>query len=393
MQPVWTGLMRRYGDEEEARETSRSPLEKAKRRADAQTAAGGNCRKAWGALIHGSLHLSTLGMPPGVILFVRLLLESAILFACISAATIPLLRDAVHRNHLRGECRLGAAGGRAPHQCGYAGIPVSRDAPPVRGLSLLGYGCCEEYTAPVRQSSGTVRSPLAAKDFGRFVRTEGAAFCAVGGLEQSTLMYWYADLVLCLIFVLRLHHLAEYVERHTSAMVWSTSDYSVLLRRLDGVLIDEARAALLADLAALGFGAEHIDHIEFGVVLHDECAAREAHLASRTRHADEAAEHGGTASPQSHAELAKSEARLLAITLQPQTTTGHAFVVLQLEADRNRLFDIIRTAQRDDSAAAPFPRAASSKGGKGVTASMGPVAESCAFALPAVSNQRTPLMC
>lgn len=72
------------------------------------------------------------------------------------------------------------------------------------------------------------------------------------------------------------------------------------------------------------------------------------------------------------ARVTAREARLAALLREPQRTTGHAFVVLQLETDRNRLLQEIRAGGQGAGGAALFPRAASAASGRGVVGMMAP---------------------
>ena len=67
---------------------------------------------------------------------------------------------------------------------------------------MFGYGACEEYAAFEIETEDV--SGAHAARFGTFARTDGAAYCATGGLGLLTLLYWYSDLVVLLLFCYRL---------------------------------------------------------------------------------------------------------------------------------------------------------------------------------------------
>ena len=278
--------------------------------------------------------LGALGLPSGVIFFLQTLLESGLLFAVIFLIFLPLMHDNEARNALRNECRAAISGdGSMPTGgCGYTGLPIASNPPAVKSLSMMSYGACEEYTK-VGDDKGQLDY------YGLFVEVDEAPFCAAGGTAAYALIYWFADLLLLLAFVVRLGKLADDIEDQFDKGVWTTSDYAVELRGLDrGVSVDEVEAALYADLAALGLGPGKINHMELGVRVSS----------------------GGPAA------LPPADA-----AGSPQLSTGHAFVVLQLEVDRNALLDLRGKF---------FPSAARQAGGKGVTAGFAPAPSNVCWA-------------
>jgi hypothetical protein len=193
------------------------------------------------ALFGDSLHLSKLGLPSGVILFLRCLFESSICFGLAFAAQFYLHQDNVARNNIRNECR--SSDDPSNVACGYAAHHwVQDDAPPVVGLALYSYGACQEY-APSDGTGG------ARERIGTFERVDGAAFCATGGLSLAprsrcdalnlrpcrartadlhcrartgawltrrrtrAVLYWYADLVILLAFMMRVAYLERFIEQ------------------------------------------------------------------------------------------------------------------------------------------------------------------------------------
>ena len=162
----------------EKRDVRALHLAEARKEADAKTLCRGDGRVALSALFGDSLHLAGLGLPSGVVLFLRCLFESAVCYALIFAVQYPLHRDSIARNELRNACRASAS--PRPAACGYDdGLGVVFDAPNVTGLALLAYGACEEY----------VNDDFSANRLGTFVRTEHADFCASGGLTLESVLY------------------------------------------------------------------------------------------------------------------------------------------------------------------------------------------------------------
>ena len=358
-----------------------------------------------------SLALAEQGLPPGIILMLRLMWECSMFFLLIFGAQYLLQHDNVDRNAIRSQCRLDAAEAAADNSCGYSGLAVSSSAPLLNGLGLLAYGACEEYVA---SEGGSDKLSY----FGQFVRTDQAAYCAVSGLDARPLTYWFADLVLVLLLLWRLQSLERIVKDRADAFAWTTADYAVMLTGLDhNVTLVVADAALRQDLQAMGYGPTDIDHIEFGLKVGNEAAAREALREARRRLAEvergagkepkataaataataaaqaatstSAGGGGGGALSNEAFDVAACEARVAALTAQPQLTTGHAFVVFRLEAHRNELVRIVRgaggaTAEAGGASGgegggshAPFVsplffRSASVSQGRGVSASIGP---------------------
>ena len=350
-------------------------IAKAKAAADSKTLTKGSIvESSRYFLLRDSLSLSELGLPPGVILMLKLGGECALFFAAIFALQYwALQRDNAERGNLRTECRLAAADGESLEGCGYGDLPISRTAPELRGLALLGYGACSEYT----DSGGR---------FGKFVRVDSSSFCAAGGLDPRAIAYWFLDLLAVLILLWRLQRLERLVTQRADALLWTAADYTVMIKGLDqAVPATDAMAALSSDLAVIGFGAGAIDHLECGLLVKKEAAARAAVLEARQQLAAAAAKsvmapHGAAASAADEeqslmaARCSARELQLAALLREPQRTTGHAFVVLQLETDRNRLVKTIQAAGGELTAGgvALFPRAASKANGRGVAAMLAP---------------------
>ena len=316
-----------------SREITRARLlSAAKRRAASRSLSGGSWCTKVKLLVSDSLVLGKYGAPSGIILFLLMLFETGLCYSLIFAAQYHLLEDNIARNRVRNSCRQGNAG--SAFICGYEGLDILSSPPPVSGLGMLAYGACEEYAATPASGNASGVDQLHVDKFGAFVRVPGSAFCATSNMSEIwTMIYWYADLLLLLLFCARVGQLEGIVEDTVDKFAWTTADYSVMfdgLRR--GISCDELELSLRDDLHALGFSAETIHHVEFGVV--------------------------GTS----------------------QTTTGHAFVAFNLEVDRNRLYELFhRAAQRGASSvasapalAACMPRASAEITGKGVKVCLAP---------------------
>ena len=227
-----------------------------------------------------------------------------------------------------------------PSECGYTGLPIASSAPPISGASLFAYGACEEYST-VADLHGSLDY------FGRFVQTEGATFCADGGLTLANVLYWFADLLIILGFMWRLGRMERQVAARADEYALTTSDYAVMLRGLKrGMPLEEARKALQLDLEGLGYSRKRVDHIEFGICIIDELAVRSALVAKRAKLTALTAE-AGADSVKPGVETAKNEvkqaeAELAGHLQRPQLSSGHAFVVFQLEEERNKLINHFR---------------------------------------------------
>jgi hypothetical protein len=126
----------------------------------------------------------------------------------------------------------------------------------------------------------------------------------------------------------------------------------------DACTADELSEALADELAQLGFGREQIAYIEAGRRCDDELAlisrmaeldtlAEELEARRRARHA------AGVSTTREMARLralaeeyTRGKRRLKMLFGKPDLATGHAFVVFQLEADRNKCVPPVHHAPR-----------------------------------------------
>ncbi len=301
--------------------------------AERKTLTGGNVHKGFNAMCSTSQRLELLGLAPGVIFFLRCMLEGCLTFALIFAVQWPLQLDIMHRTELRDECRI--AFSKNPLQptpvpapasltgCNYAGNSMSLGLAPLAGLARFCYNGCEEFV-----DEEWYGAPWLANFAGATVDTNGAQYCTSGGINSLTLLYWYGDLILILLYLARMLHLESAVEQEADKHTWTTADYSVMLRGLDrGVPLQKAVDALMSDLKRLGFAEKQVDHLEFGLLM-----------------------------PMAEEEVEGKD--------PSEQTSGHAFVVFKLETDRNRLLESKNSLR--------FERAAEQSKGDGVKASVGP---------------------
>lgn len=318
-------------------------LERVKSAADRKTIARGDAQEAIGVLFRSTQHLSTRGLAPGVIFFLRGLIETTIVMALIFAAQMPLMQDIMLRTMLRDECRISfVEGQRVPPGCGYEHVHVLQDIMPIVGLARYAYNSCEEFA-----------DDGAWYGFDSTVDTIDASYCASGGFTMMSLLYWYADLLLLLLLLWRLMHLEAQVEQEADDHVWTTADYSIMLHGLDiGVEIHQAVRAIAADLASLGFDRSKVHHIEVGLRAPPSVKASQVESSQVKQHME-----AGVPGPPAVAEGGSSGGTV------EERTTGHAFVVLRMEEWRNEL---LHTSQL------LFPRAAAQAHGMGVKVRVGP---------------------
>ena len=308
-------------------------LEKAVVLASKKTLIEGDVLKGFKAMYSPTQRLEVLGLAPAVIFFLRCMLESCIAFALILVVQWPLHVDIVQRTEVRNECRSAlAAFPQQPtpdpppeslRRCGYAGHSIALDLKPIGSLSQYCYLGCEEFT--VEDWGG---APWLANFEGTTVDTNEAEYCASGGINTLTLLYWYGDLVIVILYLMRMLHLESAVELEADKGQWTTADYAVMLRGLDrGVPLQVAALALMSDLMRLGFDENRVHHLEFG-------------LLPKPPDAD-------------------------ALEGLSELTSGQAFIVFQYETDRNRMLE-------QHKGQLQFELAARQNKGNGVMAVAGP---------------------
>ena len=227
-QPVWLAAYRQMGD----------ALLRAEKLAAKKQLVGAS-------FFEGANDLAARGLAPSLIFFLRGLFETSIFFGLIFAAQWPLMSNNLVLVANRDTCRrLYVEGNPDPPGCGYAGhfdegqsVVMSHSLAPVAGLARYAYSACEEFI------DGEWQGRALLKNFwGATVDTVSASYCATGGFNTLTLLYWYADLLLVLFFLWRMQQLEAVVEKESDEHVWTTADYAVMLHGLDrGIPLEQAR--------------------------------------------------------------------------------------------------------------------------------------------------------
>ena len=371
----------------------------------------------------GDLHEYCVGR--AVRLYLRLQLWMSGLFVLMFLLSLLSVVDNSSRNHLRNDCRAALAreydnvvhnASSSWHaRCGYGGSGVRKDIAPIpEGLStsLILYGpltwalgACEEYTDETNWTQPVPTVVTSTEEV--FVTIDASPICG-GHSPRRHAAYWVSFLITLLILggITLLRARARVLAMRDDRAVWSTADYSVLVRGLtDGLAAtaatrggggdgdaahekgaagadvaprmeaDALLAALMEDLAALGFGEEDVVQVEVGrrcraeirvlkklealnVQMHELAAKAAVRRGGGAAAADREGAGAGVdagAGPKRDAgdvaqlftkrELVRSRRltnkmrsllqRLEVLWEEPDYATGHAFIVFRHEATRN----------------------------------------------------------
>ena len=262
------------------------------------------------APLFGEMSAAEFGLPRAVVLYLRFQLQAAGFFVIVFLLSLPHVIDSSQRNQLRNACRAELGAGRDANACGYDAFDVRPNIAPIPdgvthvadlvmfGVLTWGLGACEEFAA-----GSNITEPVPGLDVRLFVKTPGSVTCS-GSLTR--IAYWcdFAITLLLLAGLIFLRWQARATAISDDAAVWTTGDYSVLLRGLDDGLdasvpeaqrrdADSLKLDLLKDMRDLGFGPETIKHIEVGrrcraevAVLRrlDRLNTRQHELAARISH-------------------------------------------------------------------------------------------------------------
>lgn len=352
---------------------------------------------------HHELH--KYGCSVAVELFQSFQLQAAALLCVMFLVSLAPMINMVSRNFLRLECRQALAAGRYAEltamprptelakKCGYIGSDANPNTnfgvmqfPPEVLLDLnwlpwalpASMGACMEYsnvTYPVEVQFPVLGARIEKAHGEVYVDTDTSEFC-IGNFETDA--HGAVNALCQALNVLLLLSFLVWVRRHANDRAnkldidtWTAADYAVLIEGLEVGAEPEAAGAdrwrgtpglkprLLADLAALGFGEGAIDHVAIGVncreelrlirrhgelqIVLDEIAERERLNVARGSAATTAR---ATAKFQrAEAELESTRSRIVQINAAPRQSTGHAFVVFQLETDRNRLLRLFHNSK------------------------------------------------
>ena len=326
-----------------------------------------------------------------VVLYLRFLREGAGLFFILFLLSTAAMADNVRRNGIRAACRevaasetgyrvltrmnlthgLGGEGvtevevnltrdalGFEPRFCGWEGLrirrfnssTVTRTYQPNNAYQLrTSKGGCQEYLDGDSRGllpQGPGSPPIV-------VETPTAGYCLsnVGWSYLSQCMQLLGT-CLTLVFLVRLRWLTQKTARLEDEETFTTADYAVLLSGLDTSLdADELRAKLAADLASIDNGsfAGKIHHIELSRHCSAELLVAEKLGALDTRAAEIKANRAATVDAgrstlwadrrlaKISVDLSREMRALETLADEPDEATGYAFVVFNLEEDRNRL--------------------------------------------------------
>ena len=265
------------------------------------------------------------------------------------------------RNNLRDQCRNGLRTeygydvlvngaaiysnytGPAPAQCGYTGLPVRKDSaalPEIQWYLKSCIGACQEYN-DLTTTSLPVGTPFL------FVDVDRSHFCADG----SSAIFWVSTLttILFLLYLVRLRRVTQQAAENDDRERLTTADYALRFTGLEvGADADALHERLLVDLERLGIPRDSIDSIEVSrrcneelTVMKELCRLRGMRDELDARKVSQEKRYTSTeladtklAKVASRFETAKSTIRHL--LLEPDLSTGQAFVVFKLETERNR---------------------------------------------------------
>ena len=340
------------------------------------------------------------GVPVAMMLFLRLLLGCAFTLLLLLLIAIPEMSDNTQRSELHHECRehasehasaLPSLPADAHHNatsspapaplagCGYEGLAVKHfgaaSLPTHTWQRSFALGTCMEYSV---NSTVTLPSPCLPgmrvlltgqtcidNDFdAAFVFTPAAGYC----LDDNLWRRWFGPILQVLVFVAFLLHMKQMsksVARKVDMAFVSAANYGAMISGLQrGVFADTSNDGrgqdelLIDDLAALGFSADEIDHIEIGrdcrkelllyakleslKVLEAEIEARKHEVLKRGGASDKTKARLEKQHLKAWTDMAAAQRELQEIRRVPQRTTGHAFVCFKREARRNELLDLFR---------------------------------------------------
>ena len=294
--------------------------------------------KSFNTLTSNDSEVGQYGCPYGVRVFLEF--HRHVLYAfggMLLLATWPALNNEWRRTQ-RIACRAQLP--HAPPECGYGNLEVrnSEGMPGGDANAMFSLGACAEYLG----YNSTVLQPTQPPDElhngheSYFVRTPGAIFC----LDPDSID-WHAWLSLPLV-LLWLGCLVQFGRMSRSALAQEHLESSTPTAASYAVMIDglpthareddeDVDAGLRKEITAMGLEVSHI-------VITAHCAAemRVMRQIASTLVQKEDAPAGDTACDTKLAALRKELAELLA---KAAPTTGHAFVVFQLAADRKRFVE------------------------------------------------------
>ena len=295
--------------------------------------------------------VSDYGGCVALVAYLRFTLEcAAFLLLLFAFSTYPLINN-IERNAHRNDCRNVQS--ERPDSCGLTGEPTRTNITNVTWWMSMTLGSCEEYS-----DVSDILHPFSPPDpFVAPAQNRTASFC----LEQGSVADWLcvAIVFLQLLWLVRLRRLERTTAQRVDAANLTTADYALLLSGLERgcPAQDEGdtpglQRRVYADLARLGFPAETIAFVEVGQVCGEEvrllrklAAIKIAQHEVASRNQQRQARRflrakGESASLALQREKLEAEASAVRADLQkltstPHLTTGHAFVVFQLTADRD----------------------------------------------------------
>ena len=314
--------------------------------------------------------------------YLRFLLLCAAVFVAMFLLELPAMLDNSGRNELRNACRgeLGdslagyaslvavdcaassasqanATASELCARCGLSGLsPRVSPIPLLPSYMLLATGACMEYVE-AEQDVLLIPPKLSGSLGDYFEETPRADFCLKDKFELRSYLA-ILNVAIFTIFLLLVKRDAREIAHTDRRKTWKASDYAVMIVGLEqGVPADDQEgelgleSRLYEDLASIGFRRDEIDHIEVGRVcmrmqrlqrrLAELCTEEHEIDAMRKLHADSRKLY------EAHGEvwkqLARTQQQLEEFRVEGQRSTGHAFVVFQLEARRN---DLVRAFSR-----------------------------------------------
>jgi hypothetical protein len=331
--------------------------------------------------------LSDYGCPLAVHLYLRFHKECIVLFLLMFALSIPDMVSNASRVAVRDECRqltsnatlYAAVTAAAPQdasssssssssllpaglECGWSGVSVRANLSAIAPWYLrVALGTCQEFS-----SASNALQPIEPGPNGAdvYLTTPKAHYCTQPTSTLAAAKFWFqfVNCVLFFAFLLRIRRMQRQAARQLDRQRWTASDYTVLVKGLDrNVFADDQPDAngvrtelgletrVYQDLARAGFPRDRIVQVEVGRECKEEMSDVRAYYNLKVEEQEVHTRVGGrsklSAATKRKLEALAERRRGIVAELdehrrEPDVATGHAFIVFNYEADRNKLLEL-----------------------------------------------------